>query len=258
MRKFLFANSSLLTLLAAGPGLAADLPKMPVKAPPVVPAPYYSWTSCYIGGHLGGGWGRKIISDVPPNAILVGNGITPGSVRVATRGFLGGGQIGCDYEFSSHWVIGIEGAASAANISGKFYPAQSASLSFGATTRSIETVTGRVGYAFDRVLPYVKGGAAWARDMYNATDYLGAYYTASETRSGWTLGGGLEWALANDWSAKLEYDYYDFGSRNLDFLATTANSFVTSSHEFVNQRIQTVMFGINYHFRTDGTSAVTK
>jgi outer membrane immunogenic protein len=105
------------------------------------------------------------------------------------------------------------------------------------------SATGRLGYAADHWLLYAKGGPAWAHDKYSASQYNGALnYTASETRSGWTLGGGLEWAFANDWSAKLEYAYYDFGSRTVGFVGSGNNG------ELIDQRIHAVKVGINYHF----------
>ena len=137
------------------------------------------------------------------------------SLDVDTDGFLGGGQIGCDYQFATNWVIGVEGNFSWANISGSSSPpAFIGTETFDAKTDWLASVTGRLGYAWDRWLLYAKGGAAWAHDKYNITTYLGTWAT-SETRSGWTVGGGLEWAFANNWSAKLEYQFYDFGNRDL-------------------------------------------
>ena len=113
MKKFLLATTAVAAL--SGPAFAADMPlKAPMMAPIVAPPPY-SWTACYIGAHVGVGWGRKEFSD-NVNAISDLGGSIPFNVGAD---FLGGGQIGCDYQFASNWVIGIAGDFSWANIEGQ-------------------------------------------------------------------------------------------------------------------------------------------
>ena len=245
MKHLLLASVSCLALIAATPGQAADLPaKMPMKAAPIAPTPVFSWTGFYIGGNVGYGWGQKGFADSTSNDLLVSYGSYPGiSISDNTKGFLGGGQIGYNYQFAPNWVIGFEGDISAADISGSttssFFPFGI----FNAKTNWIGSATARFGYAWDHWLAYGKGGAAWAGDQYSSTSYLGTW-NASETRSGWTVGAGLEWAFADKWSARLEYDYYDFGTRNVTFTSPTSDS----SIESVKQQIQVVKFGINYRF----------
>ena len=109
------------------------------------------------------------------------------------------------------------------------------------------SATARLGYAWDpRWLVYAKGGAAWAHDKYTV-DYLGTW-AASETRSGWTVGGGLEWAFADNWSAKLEYQFYDFGTKDLAFFSSDFVGGPTTSVKSVKQQIHTVKLGLNYRF----------
>jgi outer membrane immunogenic protein len=257
MKKLLLTSSSLLALMAVAPAFAADLPaQIPLKTPAIVPNPYFTWTGCYLGGQVGGGWAHTEIADVPPNNLLIGNGVVPGSLTVNTSGFLGGGQLGCNYQFATNWMVGIEGDIVAANLSGNGNSLLGVVTSIDVKTNWVGSATGRVGYTWNRALFYLKGGAAWAGDKYRATDYLGSYLAASETRSGWTLGVGLEWAFANDWSAKLEYDYYDFGNRSVNFVPVT--SIFTATPESVDQRIQTVKLGINYRFWIGGSSVVAK
>jgi len=232
-------------LIAIAPANAADLGRRPVyKAPPpaVVPAPAFSWTGCYIGGNVGGGWGRKTAS--APN-------LAPGiSVSGDTDGVIGGGQIGCNYQFAPNWVIGIEGDGSAADIKGD----RTATLlgitgTAHAKTDWIATVTGRLGWAADRWLIYAKGGAAWAGDKYSADiPIFNEHVEASETRVGWTVGGGVEWAFWQNWSAKVEYDFYDFGTRDVTFTGTIFGIPEVVSGINVKQTISTVKFGINYRF----------
>jgi outer membrane immunogenic protein len=242
MKRLLLASVSVLALIATSPARAADLPTtMPRKAPPIAPAPPFSWTGCYIGGNVGYGWGRKSIENAPDGFMIAYD--EPGaSLPVDTEGFLGGGQVGCNYQFAPTWVVGIEGDISAADITGSATDSVTTAV-YNVKTDWIASVTGRVGYAWDRWLAYAKGGAAWADDKYTSS-YGGGTWDASETRSGWTVGAGLEWAFADKWSARLEYDYYDFGTRNVTFTEPPSGS----SIESVKQQIQTVKFGINYRF----------
>jgi opacity protein-like surface antigen len=110
-------------------------------------------------------------------------------------------------------------------------------------------VTGRVGWAWDRWLIYAKGGAAWAGDKYSADiPIFPEHLEASETRTGWTVGGGVEWAFWDNWSAKLEYDFYDFGTRGVTFIGTFAGVPEVVSGIDIKQTINAVKFGINYRF----------
>jgi outer membrane immunogenic protein len=278
MKKVMLAVSGAV-LLAIPHSNAADLgPRRPVyKAPPpaMVPAPVFTWTGCYIGGNIGWGWGRDTVSipniaetaGVPPEEVA---GLTIPSVTGNTNGVLGGGQAGCNYQFASNWVIGIEGDGEAADIKGDvsesvpfanpFVPGSLVTITGTAHARTdwIASVTGRLGWAWDRVLLYAKGGAAWAGDKYSVNiPIFGENLSASETRSGWTVGGGVEWAFWNNWSAKVEYDFYDFGTRDISLSGTftggptTFNPGpITVSGINIKETIQTVKFGINYRFGT--------
>ncbi len=236
------AAFSLLTVSA----FAADLePGMPIGAAPVPPP--FTWTGCYAGGHAGGGWGQKNLTD---NAGVLSpiTGFTSANVDIS--GYVLGGQAGCDYQFASNWVLGIEGAASGGHIGGStavatpLIPGDSAT--FKETTDFLTSATARVGYAWDRWLLYAKGGAAWAGDRYNAVDVLATYdFDGLETRFGWTAGAGVEWAFADNWSVKLEYDYYGFGSRNIMFVDSSISG--NSGSESIKQDIQVVKLGVNFH-----------
>jgi outer membrane immunogenic protein len=253
MKKLLLA-STMLTL--AGPALAADLPKkMPVKAPPpvVAPVPYFTWTGCYLGGHAGVSWGRKDFSE-------------PDTTRA---GFLGGGQAGCNYQFAQNWVLGIEGDFSWAHIQGEaidpfFSGKNHAPITLHARTNWLADVTGRLGYTWNRWMLYGKGGVAWAHDKYEIDNvvfsdgqqscFLGCNtnVAGSETRTGWIAGVGLEWAFWNNWSAKIEFDHYDFGTKRV-ILFDPVHDFSVPAD--VKQRIEAVKFGINYRFGWGKTPA---
>jgi outer membrane immunogenic protein len=211
MKKLLLGSVAGIVLMA-GPALAADLRvKAPVykAAPPVVG---YSWTGCYIGGHVGGLWAHKEWTLQPPDPI------TPLGSHDANS-WLGGVQAGCDYQFAGGWVIGIQGDYAWTDANGSHVDVVDGTVDR-TRIRSLSTVTGRIGYAWDRFLGYVKGGGAWERDNYErvilGTNVLAG--SASETRGGWTVGVGGEYAFTNFVSAFVEYNYYDFGNRTLTFL----------------------------------------
>src|SRR6516164_1025018 len=118
MPKFLVVSVAILLSSIAGPVLAADLPVVPV----VAAVPVFSWTSCYLGGHVGGGWSNESITD-PVQLVqdtVIGPGTTVGTTttKVNLSGVLVGGQLGCDYQFAPNWVVGVEGAASGSNLKG--------------------------------------------------------------------------------------------------------------------------------------------
>jgi outer membrane immunogenic protein len=273
MKKALLAGVAGAAVIAGIPANAADLGTRPTyQAPPVVaPIPVFSWTGCYIGGHIGGGWERKKFSD--PNGAFF---TPPGeAIQVNASGFLGGGQLGCDWQLAPKWVIGIEGAAAWADLKGDTLdvfthttgggPFQPPSTTITTGTFSVRTdflasATGRIGWVWDRWLLYAKGGAAWDHDKYSFVGRVTAPgiilggsgfapfdFAASETRTGWTVGAGVEWAFWTNWSAKLEYDFYGFGSRQVIFVSTSNNGMPPLSAD-IAQQIHTVKFGINYRF----------
>jgi outer membrane immunogenic protein len=249
MKELLLASSA---LVFAGSAFAADLPvRMATKAPVVAAVPY-SWSGCYVGAHAGSGWGTADFYD-PFGDFTAAAGDT---LRTRTQGALAGGQAGCNYQVASNWVVGIEGDISWANIKGD---ATGPDLLFGgknlsSKTDALASVTGRVGYTFDRLMFYGKGGGAWARDRYNEHTPPVSFaqivnipandLSATTDRFGWTLGVGVEWAFADKWSAKAEYDHYDFGSRSVNLIDGTGGITTTA----VKQRIDTVKVGINYRF----------
>jgi outer membrane immunogenic protein len=109
--------------------------------------------------------------------------------------------------------------------------------------KSLSSVTGRLGYAWDRLLGYVKGGGAWERDEYDYTNGV-IIGTARETRGGWTVGVGAEYAFTNFVSGFIEYNYYDFGDRNVTFLENTGFTYTAGIKETKN----VVKAGLNFRF----------
>src|SRR6266542_5091555 len=245
MKKILLAGVAGVALLAGAPAHAADLGRPPPYRPPppvVVPVPIFSWTGCYIGGHIGGGLASKTVSasEIAPGISFTGH----------TIGFLGGGQVGCNYQFAPNWVIGIEGDGSAADIKGEVTATVlTITGTAHAKTDWIASATGRIGWAWDRWLLYAKGGAAWAGDKYSLfIPVFPEQETASETRKGWTVGGGIEWAFWNNWSVKGEYNYYDFGTSSVTLVGTFAGAPIQVPGVEIRQRISVGKLGINYRF----------
>jgi outer membrane immunogenic protein len=244
---FLPAGFATLIALVAAPAMAADM-RMPVKAPPPAPAPVYSWTGFYIGGHVGGAWGDKDWVFAESNDFFIPPPGFPSFGSHNVSGLIAGGQVGVNWQApGSNWVLGIEGQASWTNADGEH---SLDAFGFGTFTlktnvKWLGTVTGRLGYAFDRVLVYAKGGFAFARDKHEFVDEIGFPFFAEKTRTGWTAGGGLEYAFAGNWSAKLEYNYMDFGNKHVTFLDAPSGDFFTFD---VEQKFHAVKFGINYRF----------
>ena len=250
MKKFLFAQATMLAVILVGPATAADLP---VKSEPPV-APRFTWTGCYLGGQIGGGFAKKDITD-PVG--LVQESFLPGSTTGITTaspspsGVVIGGQIGCDYQFAPSWVIGIEGAGAGSTMKGSSIVGLPAgnpdSALVEAKTDFLTSVTARLGYAFDQVLVYGRGGVAMAADRYDVSGSFAGTpfgFTGLENRFGWTAGAGVEWAFTRHWSVNLEYDYYGFGTKTISMYDPTN---VLLGNVDVRQSIQVVKVGFNFH-----------
>ena len=112
----------------------------------------------------------------------------------------------------------------------------------------IAALTGRIGYAWNTVLLYGKGGAAWTHTDYHVV-FPGTpanNESAGGNRVGWTAGAGIEWAFAKNWSASLEYDYYDFGTQSVNFTRDNTGAFVEATD--IKNHVHTIMVGFNYRF----------
>jgi outer membrane immunogenic protein len=243
MKKILLASVALFAIVS-GPAMAADLPVRPVmKAPPVMVA-VYNWTGFYIGANGGGAWAHKCFTFVPVVGLPVPEGCHDGTGGVA------GGQVGFNWQ-TGPVVLGVEFQGDWASLSGS-----NVSLAFPLTTNrtrinSIFDVTGRVGYAWDAALLYVKGGGAWVRDRYdNRVTLTGVLNdSATETRSGWVIGVGFEYGFTPNWSVGVEYDHFDFGTRNVSFF-TPAGVFAVNDR--VRQDVDMVKAKLNWRFGWGG------
>ena len=242
MKALVAGAVGLLTVSVAGAAVAADLPaRVYTKAPP--PVVVYNWSGCYLGGNGGGIWSRN-------NWSLPDMGGLPVSAHDVDS-WLGGIQGGCNYQFSGNWVIGIQadydwsdGTGSGPHATGGGILTDQSHIS------GLGSVTGRVGYAWDRFLGYVKGGGAWERDSYlQFTTATGApFATSSETRDGWTVGVGGEYAFTQNFTGFVEYDYYDFGTNTLTFTTILG----TLPHISIRETQSVVKAGLNWKFDWGG------
>jgi outer membrane immunogenic protein len=234
--------------LATASAQAADLAARPYSKAPIASAPVYGWTGCYVGGNVGGGWDRQDYLNVNPQRLP---NFDLGAER--NSGVIGGGQVGCDYQAGA-WVFGAQGMFDATDIKGSNHvvpgpadPQFPNIFDLRARTSWLATATARVGYTVvPEALLYVKGGAAWTRGSlgYTITGQGVDTYTGAETRSGWVVGGGLEYLFAPNWSGFVEYNHIDFGTRTLN--TADPSGFIEPIR--VNRRIDTAMIGVNYRF----------
>jgi outer membrane immunogenic protein len=204
---------------------AADAPRGPAYRPPPPPIPFFNWTGFYAGAHLGVGWSDD------------GGG---GS----SSGFLGGGQVGFNYQINQ-WVLGVE-----ADIAGTTIKDSASATVVGpgavltgradASLDWVSTLAPRLGYAFDRWLVYGKFGGAWAHASATASAAINGVVVGSasvdQTVSGWVLGVGTEYALRDNWTAKIEYNMMDFGSDS----------------PFADNKFHVFKAGLNYRFGGPG------
>jgi outer membrane immunogenic protein len=222
MKRVIFSMIGLLAL--ATTASAADLPRRYNPVPQRAPAPAYvpisNWTGFYIGINGGGGWGTSTWDST-------------GSFDVS--GAMVGGTIGYNWQHQQ-WVFGAEGDIDWTNISGS----TNAFCTLGCETKNswLATVRGRVGLSFDRFLPYITGGLAVGNIHASTPGFAGA----KDTNIGWTAGGGLEFIIAGNWSAKAEYLYVDLGKFNCGFACGAAAS------DNVSFNTHLVRGGVNLRF----------
>jgi len=218
MKSFLLGTVALAAIGLALPANAADLAARPyTKAPAYVPAQIDNWTGFYLGGHVGGAFRGD------SNNLLGGS-------RDGT--FMGGVQVGYDNQFAPNWVFGLEANYSFKDTGSNF------------ANRGLGSVTGRLGYTWGPSLLYVKGGYGWADSRFSNG------FGGNGGRDGYTVGGGLEYMFTQNWSGKIEYQYYDFGNVNFVTPAGVAGTFRNDEH--------TIKAGINYRFGWGGAPVVAK
>ena len=267
-------TTSLLAAVIAGFAPIAQAADLQRSVPPSAVAPAYNWSGFYIGAHAGWGFAHNRFRDIP-------SGFE--SADFTADGGLAGGQIGYNWQ-SGAWVFGLEGEGSFAHIRkgvfgafcGGFQPLGcgfgggfcggfqnfgcvpgsglgcSGFQNFGcfgqlgARIEEMALLTGRIGHAWGPWLAFFKGGVAYAHERYvfNTPGVLNTIVDGD--RWGWTVGAGVEYGFSANWSAKLEYNFIDFGTERLTFVAPIG--VFAFDH---TQRVHLAKFGINYRFAPD-------
>jgi outer membrane immunogenic protein len=277
MKKIALAAAAA-SILLTGAASAADLRRPIAKAPPPV-VPIFTWTGCYIGGNVG--YARaQVDSSAAANAIFVAN--QPADQVAAVQatsltgvdpdGFTVGGGVGCNYQ-TGMFVLGVEGDINYTDIGysqirGPFPTPASVPHTWEESFRSewFATIRGRAGIVLgERNLLYVTGGAAFAEyNWFKALDFPGNpgfRYQAgfNDSRVGWVVGAGWEYAFTNNWSAKIEYLHMDFGSTSAATptppAAGPAGTGFVYSHDF---REDVIRVGLNYRFGGFGGPVVAR
>lgn len=251
MKKVLLATVAVLGFVGAAS--AADLRPLPAR--PVV-APVFNWTSCYIGGYVGGAWGAENVRVVDAN----GYNAFPSDVwNYDTKSsFIGGGTLGCNWQpIGSPFVLGIEGELGYLRLTGSAIDPFDPFLSINSHTKIGDwygLVAGRLGYAWDRALLYVKGGVAFVDVETTVTDPLvnpGFVASSSDSKAAWAIGGGIEWAFDWNWSVKAEYLFIGLDNQTATgFDAAGVGAQGVGSYGWTHEfdGVHTAKIGLNYRF----------
>ena len=247
MKRLLKYVASAAMLLGPFAAHSADLA---VKAPPPPPVPVFSWTGFYIGGNIGGAWANNEWTETFFHTNFIGDRAV----------FIGGGQIGVNYQIGQ-FVIGGEwdGDWGANNNNNVAVAVPGVGLiAVTSNNRWITTVAARFGFTVDRWLVYGKGGAGWVGNNNLTVTNLatgvsltcGTFTTLTNcgnNTDGWLAGVGVEYAFANNWTVKFEYDYLGLGNRNL-FIPATAPILANDTFYDQHRNVQMVKVGFNYLF----------
>jgi outer membrane immunogenic protein len=252
------------TLLIAAPLSIANAADMPLKAPSPPPAPVASWTGFYVGGDIGGAWTSNTGTWTPlPSPAAFGANINTGGNGGASA--IGGFHAGYNYQFAPTWVAGLEGDWSWSAAKGSFRQVWTALPPFppgpvvGSFTNMsskldwVSSLRGRFGYLVTpNTLAYATGGVAWGKFDYAANNFNSATYATSAafstTQTGFTVGGGLEWAMTRNWLVRTEYLYYRFNNGPSVVAAAPGFPAFPSGYSWSGTNISVVRAGASYKF----------
>ncbi|WFU37789.1 outer membrane beta-barrel protein [Bradyrhizobium sp. CB82] len=232
-KSLLLVTASLVALSAAAPAVAADLAARPyTKAPPPMIAAIYDWSGFYIGINGGGGSAHTTWDFV---------GVGSEGSHNATGGTVGG-QIGYRWQ-AGQWVFGVEGQGNWADFSGDNVSNIFAGDRNRTKIDAFGLITGQVGYAWNNVLLYVKGGAAVVSDKYDVfSTATGALLgSTSQTRWGGTVGAGLEYGFAPNWSVGVEYNHIFLADKDVTFTGLVGT-------DRIRQDVDMGLVRLNYRF----------
>ncbi|MGY4235918.1 outer membrane immunogenic protein [Bradyrhizobium sp. USDA 4449] len=234
-------------LLGLGAAVTANAADLPLKARPMPAMSLYDWTGCYLGANVGGGWTRLDTARV----LDVTGAAAPNNYgRENDSAVIGGGQVGCDFQ-TGNLVFGIGGSFDFGNINGRHALADFPTFSESNSLKEIYTATGRIGYLWTpQFLGYLKGGAAYIKNRNQVfAPGGGLVESASFYQPGMTVGIGAEWMFTPNWSVFAEYNYMWFHDDNAQAFTLAGGG----AGEVINsqQRVQTVLVGVNYKLHWD-------
>jgi outer membrane immunogenic protein len=250
--KALIASVAFIAFGTATAG-AADLP---VRVPPPPLVPGFSWTGFYIGANIGGAWAHDNLTDTLFLTNFNGN----------NEVFIGGGQIGGNYQIGGFVIGGEWDFDWAANNNGGTGVAVPAVGTIVVTNNNhwITTMAARFGYAFDHLLLFGKVGGGWVGSNNPAITNVstgvsltcGNFTNCGNSNGGWLVGAGAEWMFVPNWSVKVEYDYLGLGNRTF-LIPATAPFLAGDTFTANNRNVQMLKFGVNYLFNW-GTPVAAK
>jgi outer membrane immunogenic protein len=237
-------------VLAVASALAADLPARETPNTPAIVSPVYNWSGFYIGANVGGASDNGTTT----NTALSGTFVSSGAAK--NNGVIGGGQIGYNYMLSPNFLIGIEADLEGTSLNGSVLSTDGSNQH---TSKLDEfgTVRGRAGITANNWLFYGTGGYAWSEGSVTRTQLAavtsvppipapaGTVETASNTRNGWVVGAGVEWAITPNWTARVEYLYLDLGS-------VTSVFPISNRPETSSLTMNVARVGVNYKFGAPG------
>jgi outer membrane immunogenic protein len=251
MHRLVIVAAGLLSLgEIVGAASAADLPARTYTKAPAMVAPIYDWTGFYIGLNGGGASSHECLTITS----VAGAAVTPNSegCHDATGGVVGG-QIGYRWQ-TANWVLGVEAQGDWADLKGSNSSLTAVTPYINQTKiDAIGLFTGQVGYAWNNVLAYLKGGAAVTDNSYSSFFPVGNVFAAagvpfnaaSETRWGGAVGGGLEFGFAPSWSVGVEYDHLFMGTSGVTFPAT---SIAVGRSDNIRQDVDMATVRVSYRF----------
>ena len=194
--------ASAFAVVAAGGAQAADVVEYQEPAPYVEAAPVFSWSGAYVGGQIGYGWGKSTLEDL-------GN--------IKPDGFLGGVYAGYNFDLGNSFVLGVDGDITYNGLKERrFYTEDDDEFSMESRLRWSGAIRARAGVAVDRFMPYVAGGVAFGQ-VKNSGWGDNGHFSDSKTMTGWTIGGGVDYAATDNVILRFEYRYTDYGKKDFGF-----------------------------------------
>jgi outer membrane immunogenic protein len=232
-----FMLRSIIALAFSALATSAIAADMPVMRPAPAPAPVYLWTGCYVGGNVG--WAQV--------SARFNDRIDGDAGDLSSSAFAGGGQIGCDYQFASNWVFGVQGLIDWTDIKRNRVSIIDPELTFHREGNWFATITARLGYLFTPTfLLYVKGGWGFFNDEFSVTTTATntTIATVNKNANGGDVGVGFEWMFTPNWTFWVEWDHIFLDNSSIEFTR------IGGPRRFnnIDRDFDKVLFGVNWRF----------